>query len=85
MNTSETLKKSNNQSVKPPATKAWFTPRVLAWAKTHGRHSFPWQHPHTPYKTWISEVMLQQTQASRVEPFFTAFLAARDRHQQAAT
>ena len=53
----------------------WFPQQVLNWAQVHGRHSFPWQAPHTAYKTWISEIMLQQTQASRVVDFFNAFMA----------
>lgn len=57
-------------------TRRWFTERILSWAKEHGRHTFPWQKPHTPYKTWISEIMLQQTQAQRVVGFFEHFLGA---------
>lgn len=55
---------------------SWFQQQLLNWAKEYGRHNFPWQAPHTPYKTWISEIMLQQTQAQRVVSFFNAFIAA---------
>lgn len=52
-----------------------FAERLLAWFDQHGRHDLPWQHPATPYRVWISEVMLQQTQVSVVIPYFERFLA----------
>jgi len=48
---------------------------ILKWGEQHGRDYFPWQAPHTPYKTWISEIMLQQTQAARVSVYFQRFIA----------
>ena len=51
-----------------------FAARVLAWFDRHGRHDLPWQHPATPYRVWISEVMLQQTQVSTVIPYFERFM-----------
>ena len=39
-----------------------FAARLLAWFDGHGRHDLPWQHPRTPYRVWLSEIMLQQTQ-----------------------
>ncbi|MEJ2059408.1 MAG: A/G-specific adenine glycosylase [Gammaproteobacteria bacterium] len=53
-----------------------FAARVLAWFAGHGRHDLPWQHPATPYRVWISEVMLQQTQVATVIPYFERFMAA---------
>ncbi len=50
--------------------------RLLEWFDGHGRHDLPWQHPRTPYRVWISEVMLQQTQARVVIPYFLRFVAA---------
>lgn len=50
-------------------------PPLLAWARTHGRHDLPWQHPATPYRVWLSEVMLQQTQVATVIPYFERFVA----------
>ncbi|MGH8225017.1 MAG: A/G-specific adenine glycosylase [Gammaproteobacteria bacterium] len=47
---------------------------LLAWAKLHGRHDLPWQRPATPYRVWVSEVMLQQTQVATVIPYFTRFV-----------
>lgn len=48
--------------------------RILAWAQKHGRRDLPWQQEITPYKVWVSEVMLQQTQVAKVIPFFERFL-----------
>ena len=49
---------------------------MLVWFDRHGRHELPWQHPRSPYRVWVSEVMLQQTQASVVVPYFLRFVAA---------
>lgn len=49
--------------------------RLLAWFDQHGRHDLPWQHPRTPYRVWVSEVMLQQTQVGTVTPYFERFMA----------
>lgn len=51
-----------------------FSPRLLAWFDVHGRTGLPWQKDPTPYRVWISEVMLQQTQVSAVIPYFLRFL-----------
>lgn len=48
--------------------------RVLGWHAEHGRHDLPWQHPRTPYRVWLSEVMLQQTTVSAVIPYFQRFV-----------
>ncbi|MCD7097171.1 A/G-specific adenine glycosylase [Stenotrophomonas sp. MMGLT7] len=57
----------------PPDT---FAARLLAWFDRHGRHDLPWQHPRTPYRVWLSEIMLQQTQVATVIPYFQRFVAA---------
>jgi len=49
---------------------------LLQWFDRHGRHDLPWQHPRTPYRVWLSEVMLQQTQVQVVLPYFERFVAA---------
>jgi A/G-specific adenine glycosylase len=59
-----------------PATGEDFGERLLAWFDVHGRHDLPWQHPRTPYRVWVSEVMLQQTQVRTVLPYFGRFIAA---------
>ena len=46
----------------------------MAWFERHGRHDLPWQHPATPYRVWVSEVMLQQTQVVTVIPYFERFM-----------
>jgi A/G-specific adenine glycosylase len=51
-----------------------FSARLLAWHTCHGRHDLPWQREATPYRIWISEIMLQQTQVSTVIPYFNSFL-----------
>jgi len=51
-----------------------FACRVLTWFDVHGRKDLPWQHPRTPYRVWISEVMLQQTQVATVIPYFERFV-----------
>jgi A/G-specific adenine glycosylase len=53
-----------------------FATRIVAWQKTHGRHDLPWQRSRDPYRIWLSEIMLQQTQVATVIPYFERFLAA---------
>ncbi len=53
-----------------------FSTRVLAWFDKHGRHDLPWQHDTTPYRVWVSEIMLQQTQVKTVIPYFERFMTA---------
>jgi A/G-specific adenine glycosylase len=50
-------------------------PRLLAWFDRHGRHDLPWQNAITPYRVWVSEIMLQQTQVATVIPYFERFMA----------
>ncbi|HET7307080.1 MAG TPA: A/G-specific adenine glycosylase [Gammaproteobacteria bacterium] len=59
----------------PTAVKDDFAPRLLAWFARNGRHDLPWQHEPTPYRVWVSEIMLQQTQVATVIPYFERFLA----------
>jgi A/G-specific adenine glycosylase len=49
-------------------------PRLLAWHRRHGRHDLPWQRDPSPYRVWVSEVMLQQTQVATVIPYYERFL-----------
>lgn len=51
-----------------------FATRLLAWFDQHGRKDLPWQQPRTPYRVWISEIMLQQTQVSTVIPYFERWM-----------
>ncbi len=52
-----------------------FAARLLAWFDRHGRKDLPWQRDPTPYRVWVSEVMLQQTQVATVIPYFERFMA----------
>ena len=52
-----------------------FARGVLAWFDAHGRKDLPWQRDATPYRVWVSEVMLQQTQVATVIPYFERFVA----------
>ncbi|MEX2558864.1 MAG: A/G-specific adenine glycosylase, partial [Pirellulales bacterium] len=77
--------KSNSESVVAarfdggsahPPTGAWkreFRRRLLAWFGEHAR-DLPWRRSRDPYRVWISEIMLQQTQVATVEPYFRRFL-----------
>ncbi|MDZ7748119.1 MAG: A/G-specific adenine glycosylase [Halofilum sp. (in: g-proteobacteria)] len=51
-----------------------FAERVLAWYDRHGRTGLPWQNPATPYRVWISEIMLQQTRVETVRAYFERFM-----------
>ena len=53
-----------------------YSGRLLNWFDQHGRHDLPWQHPRTPYRVWLSEIMLQQTQVSVAIPYFHRFVTA---------
>ncbi len=50
-------------------------PALLAWHRDEGRHDLPWQRDRSPYRVWVSEVMLQQTQVATVIPYFERFVA----------
>ncbi|BBN82592.1 A/G-specific adenine glycosylase [Pseudoalteromonas sp. A25] len=52
----------------------WFAEQVVNWYHQHGRKTLPWQLEKTPYKVWVSEVMLQQTQVVTVIPYFERFM-----------
>jgi A/G-specific adenine glycosylase len=49
--------------------------RLRNWAARSGRHELPWQLRRTPYRVWVSEIMLQQTQVAAVVPYFERFVA----------
>lgn len=53
-----------------------FNGAVLAWYDQHGRKDLPWQQGITPYRVWVSEIMLQQTQVSTVLNYFDRFMQA---------
>jgi len=53
-----------------------FGMRVVAWQRQHGRHDLPWQNTRDPYRIWLSEIMLQQTQVAAVIEYFQRFVTA---------
>ena len=52
----------------------WFHKQLLSWYAQDGRHALPWKSPVDPYRIWVSEVMLQQTQVATVIPYFEKFM-----------
>ncbi|HNK05571.1 MAG TPA: A/G-specific adenine glycosylase, partial [Giesbergeria sp.] len=50
-------------------------PLVVRWQAEHGRSSLPWQRTRDPYRVWLSEIMLQQTQVATVLDYYARFLA----------
>lgn len=56
------------------ATPNPFTEQLIAWQKLAGRHDLPWQNTCDPYRVWLSEIMLQQTQVSTATPYYLRFL-----------
>jgi len=52
-----------------------FASRIIHWQLHHGRHTLPWQGTRDPYRIWLSEIMLQQTQVATVIPYFERFVA----------
>ena len=70
-------------ALRPPfvaaeATPDWharpFAERVIAWQRAHGRAGLPWQQTRDPYRVWLSEIMLQQTQVTTVLGYYARFL-----------
>ncbi len=51
-----------------------FARRLLAWHRSHGRRDLPWLRERDPYRVWLSEIMLQQTQVATVLPYFRRFI-----------
>ena len=52
-----------------------FGKTVVAWQRRHGRNALPWQNTRDPYRVWLSEIMLQQTQVVTVLGYYERFLA----------
>jgi len=48
--------------------------RLIQWQRQYGRHGMPWQGTRDPYRVWLSEIMLQQTQVSTVLGYYARFL-----------
>ncbi|HYM34024.1 MAG TPA: A/G-specific adenine glycosylase [Steroidobacteraceae bacterium] len=71
-------KRVNGSAPKPTAYSRQpaisLAPRLLAWFDSAGRKNLPWQRNPTPYRVWISEIMLQQTQVATVIPYYERFM-----------
>ncbi|MGH8704074.1 MAG: A/G-specific adenine glycosylase [Burkholderiales bacterium] len=52
-----------------------FARSLIVWQRKHGRSGLPWQGTRDPYRIWLAEVMLQQTQVDAVIPFYERFVA----------
>jgi len=52
-----------------------FADALIDWQRRAGRHDLPWQRTRDPYRIWVSEIMLQQTQVSTVLGYYERFLA----------
>ena len=52
-----------------------FAGLIVRWQRTHGRNSLPWQSTRDPYRVWLSEIMLQQTQVAAVVGYYGRFIA----------
>lgn len=57
-----------------PNPESTFSHKLLNWYHQHGRKDLPWQQDKTPYRVWVSEIMLQQTQVKTVIPFYQRFM-----------
>ncbi len=55
-------------------SQAQFSTQLLHWFDQHGRKELPWQQNKTPYRVWVAEIMLQQTQVSAVIPYYQRFM-----------
>ena len=64
----------NTASIKPRSTKNSFAKVLVKWQRSHGRHDLPWQEVLDPYRVWVSEIMLQQTQVVTVIAYFQRFM-----------
>lgn len=65
------MRKPNHINVLKPHL---FRQRLLKWFNQYGRTDLPWQQHKTPYRVWVSEIMLQQTQVNTVIPYFERFV-----------
>ena len=73
--TTKRNKNSSQSSHKIPAPLASLPAALLPWYDREKR-SLPWRDIVTPYRTWVSEIMLQQTRVQAVLPYFERFMAA---------
>ena len=65
-----------NKSIITKQSASVFSQQIVNWYKANGRKHLPWQQNKTPYRVWISEIMLQQTQVATVIPYYQRFMAS---------
>lgn len=63
------------QATPPQTLPPGLAGEIVRWQGTHGRNSLPWQNTRDPYRVWLSEIMLQQTQVATVLDYYARFLA----------
>ena len=68
------MQSSSTHPLTVPTEISAFASRLIRWHHQHGRHDLPWQGTRDPYRVWLSEVMLQQTQVASVIPYYQRFL-----------
>lgn len=66
------MQEKNIYPIRLDVMKIWVFPfeKIIDWYTKNGRHNLPWRKKQSPYHVWISEIFLQQTQVSRVIPYF---------------
>jgi len=70
----DAMNSSMNSSISNSMSSDTFARRLLEWRETNGRKDLPWQRERTPYRVWVSEIMLQQTQVATVIPYYLRFM-----------
>lgn len=74
MRAGQPARQEGNQPVIAPRDLSGLSGEIVRWQKTHGRNSLPWQNTRDPYRVWLSEIMLQQTQVTTVLDYYARFL-----------
>src|SRR5689334_8102812 len=73
--TAWTIRRRTKASILREWYRMSFSRKLIAWQRRDGRRGLPWQGTREPYRIWLSEVMLQQTQVGSVIPYYERFLA----------
>ncbi|HVO48215.1 MAG TPA: A/G-specific adenine glycosylase [Steroidobacteraceae bacterium] len=73
--TDSELRGQTEATAHPTGRGAAFAAALIEWHAREGRHDLPWQKDRTPYRVWVSEIMLQQTQVTTVIPYYQRFMA----------
>ena len=65
---------TNGKPELTPTELSGFSGEIVRWQMAHGRNSLPWQNTRDPYRVWLSEIMLQQTQVATVLDYYARFV-----------